>query len=130
MLGYDPDQDVKLTGQPYLFDSSANELTIESFMAKLPERLFGFKDGITFADFFSRLTNETPATSEIMKAGLAIMVNEGAINVRDNTGWYSSYDGRYYAIHATTVVLVGMCVTTRLLTIQLPPFEYAIRHRV
>jgi three-Cys-motif partner protein len=86
MLGYDQDNDVKITGQPYLFDDSARKLTHESLMDQLPERLFEFKDGIMFADFFSRLTNETPATMEIMGMVVAMMQREGMIDIRDKTG--------------------------------------------
>jgi hypothetical protein len=39
-----------------------------------------------FGDLFARLTNETPATSEILRAALAMMLREGMIDVRDKTG--------------------------------------------
>ena len=87
MLGYDQDHDIKITGQPeFRFDENARALTHECLMDELPGRLFGFKDGVAFGDFFSRLTNETPATSEIIKSVLGILLKEGAIEVRDKTG--------------------------------------------
>ena len=86
MLGYDQDHDIKITGQPFLFDECARTSTHECLMEQLPERLFGFKDGITFDDLFSQLTNETPATSDIFKVELGIIHKEGIIDIRDKSG--------------------------------------------
>jgi hypothetical protein len=101
MLGYDQDRDIKITGQPYLFDESARALTHESLMDQLPARLFTFKDGIAFADFFSGLTNETPATSEIIKEAIAKMLSEGIISVRDKTGLKKRHAG---ILHRTDLI--------------------------
>ena len=68
------------------FDEIARAATHNSLMVDLPKRLFNFKDGITFRDFFSGLTNETPATSEIIRAALAAMHREGMVEIRDITG--------------------------------------------
>jgi hypothetical protein len=55
-------------------------------VAELPERLFGFKDGVPFRDLFSGLTNESPATSELFKVALAVMHRDGLVEIRDKTG--------------------------------------------
>jgi three-Cys-motif partner protein len=91
MLGYDQDHDIQITGQPLLFnefrfDEIARASTLKSLLNELPERLIGCKDGVTFGDFFSGLTNETPATSEILKAALGVLLREGIIDIRDKTG--------------------------------------------
>jgi three-Cys-motif partner protein len=86
MLGYDPDHDIMITAQPFLFDECALARTHDSLMSELPERVFKFQNGITFDQLFSKLTNESPATSSIMKAALAVMVQDGEIDVRDKTG--------------------------------------------
>jgi len=91
MLGYDQDEDIKITGQQLLFpefrfDEIARVSTHDCLMRELPERLFAFSDGVTFATFFAGLTNETPATSEIIKAALAVMLQDGMIDIRDKTG--------------------------------------------
>ncbi len=90
MLGYDQDHDIRLTGQRYFpefrFDEIAHKSTHECLLDELPERLSGFKDGITFGDLFAELTNETPATSEIMKEALAAIHKECIIEIRDKSG--------------------------------------------
>jgi three-Cys-motif partner protein len=86
MLGYDQDFDEQVAGLPFLFDDNALERTNEKLLDQLPERLSQHKDGITFDSFFSTLTNETPATSDIIKANLAILLSEGQIEIRDETG--------------------------------------------
>lgn len=97
LLGYDQDHDIKVTGQQlfpeFRFDEIARASTHDCLMDELPERLFGFKDGITFSKFFSGLTNETPATSEILKEALAQMLREGIIDVRDKTGSVKRHAG-------------------------------------
>jgi three-Cys-motif partner protein len=86
MLGYDQDFDEEVARHPFLFDDTALERTNEKLLDQLPERLFQHKDGIRFGRFFSTLTNETPATSDIIKANLAILLGEGQIEIRDETG--------------------------------------------
>lgn len=93
MLGYDPDFDIRVTDQPFLFDERAHSATLECLMNELPERLHRHKDGIEFWDFFTKLTNETPATSDIFKKALAAMQREGLIDVRDKTGYVKRQTG-------------------------------------
>ena len=82
MLGYDPDRDTKITGQPFLFDQDAREHTMESLLNDLPGRIRETKDGVEFGDFFARVTNETPATSDLLKSVLTILRKEGIIEIR------------------------------------------------
>ncbi len=91
MLGYDQDDDIRIAGEQlplaeFRFDEQAHRATHECLMEELPARLFTFTDGITYEQLFSRLTNETPATSEIIKAALAVMLAGGEIDIRDATG--------------------------------------------
>lgn len=87
MLGYDPDLDSKITGQAYLFDDSAENSTIDSLMSELPERLHRYPaEGVMFKQLFADITNETPATSDILKRGIAVLLEEGHLEVRDATG--------------------------------------------
>jgi hypothetical protein len=86
MLGYDPDHDIKVTAQPFLFDEAALARTHESLLGELPERIFQQGDGITFSQLFAKLTNESPATSAIMKDAIAVMLKDGEIEIRDKTG--------------------------------------------
>jgi three-Cys-motif partner protein len=93
MLGYDQDFDEKVAGHPFLFDDNALQRTNERLLDQLPERLSQHKNGITFASLFSMLTNETPATSDIIKTNLAILLSEGQIEVRDETGLVKRHSG-------------------------------------
>lgn len=91
MLGYNQDHDIRVTGQKLLlpefrFDVVAENATHASLMEELPERLYHFKDGVTFQQFFSALTNETPATSRLMKSVLAQLLSSGIVDIKDKTG--------------------------------------------
>lgn len=93
MLGYDQDFDENVAGHPFLFDENALERTNETLLDQLPERLSLHKDGVTFADLFESLSNETPATSEILKANLAVLLSEGQIEIRDEKGLVKRHSG-------------------------------------
>jgi three-Cys-motif partner protein len=90
MLGYDPDADPKITRQKCLpefcFDLTALASTEEALFDELPEKISGFKDGVPFEQFFADVTNETPATSEIMANVLVDLARQGVIEIRDKTG--------------------------------------------
>lgn len=89
MLGYDPDQDSNVTGQkllPFFFDDKALASSQECLLEQLPERLFSCKEGISFREFFAGITNETPATSEIIKDVLEELTLKGWIKVDSTKG--------------------------------------------
>ena len=86
MLGYDQDFDARASGNAFLFDDNALARTNESLLDQLPGRLAQFDDWISFNSLFSALTNETPATREIIKAVLGVLLREGQIEIRDETG--------------------------------------------
>ena len=91
MLGYDQDHDIKVTGQKLLlpefrFDAMAETVTQKALLEELPERLYGYKGSVTFHQLFSRLTNETPATSSHLMAALAEMNMGGMVAITDKTG--------------------------------------------
>lgn len=90
MLGYDPDEDFTLTGQNtlpgFFFDETAEASCHDALLGQVPDRLPKHSHAISFDEFFSNLTNETPATSEHLKHVLADLVREGVIEVRDRTG--------------------------------------------
>jgi three-Cys-motif partner protein len=87
MLGYNPDDDIEITCQPFLFDQAAMKLTLDALLNDLPKRIHAFgSDGVSFNEFFKAVTNGTPATSHIMKQAFAILRSEGEIEIRDQTG--------------------------------------------
>jgi three-Cys-motif partner protein len=90
MLGYDSKNDVDWTRQltlpGFYFDKTALASSQDLLAVQLPERLFGFPNGIPFNDLFATLTNECPVTAEIMRGVLDDLARSGVIQVRDKTG--------------------------------------------
>jgi hypothetical protein len=90
MFGYDPDQDAAITGartfSEFHFDRRAKELTEDALMAELPGRIAIVKDGVTFQALFDQITNETPATSHILRDVLRDLARGGEIEIKDASG--------------------------------------------
>jgi three-Cys-motif partner protein len=91
MLGYDWRQDAAETGQPMIdefrFDDDAEQRTRSALLVDVPKRLaFVGRDGITFDDFFAGTTNETPATSSILRHVMGQLSQEGEIDVFGRDG--------------------------------------------
>jgi hypothetical protein len=87
MLGYDPDDDIQITAQPFLFDQDSMKLTLDAMLDELPKRIHASGGNwVSFNEFFKEVTNGTPATSQIMKDAFAILLRKGEIEIRDRTG--------------------------------------------
>ncbi len=90
MLGYRPNEDVFHTKQPFFpgfyFDDKAKALTREALFEELPGLIFGYTDPISFRSLFSAISNETPATSQILRLPLYDLAKEGHIVIKDQTG--------------------------------------------
>ena len=74
MLGYRPDEDILHTKQPYFpgfyFDDKAKALTREALFEELPGIIFEYPEVMDFRSLFSKISNETPATSQILRLSL------------------------------------------------------------
>jgi len=91
MFGYDWQQSPEETGQPMLegfgFDKEAESLTRQTLLEDVPRRLSeSGNDGVAFDDFFAATTNETPATSDIMRKAIGDLAREGEVEVFSKTG--------------------------------------------
>ncbi|WP_165073521.1 three-Cys-motif partner protein TcmP [Paludisphaera rhizosphaerae] len=90
MLGYDPELDVLATGQPYFpefhFDDKAEARTEDSLLEDLPRRIYELPAGLDFGSIFARITNETPATSDMIRKSIRILNKEGLLRVKDSSG--------------------------------------------
>lgn len=91
MLGYDQDFDSRLTGSAPLpifrFDGGAKVECHNALIQELPPRIIdSCSDGVQFKSLFATLTNETPATSEIMRAALRQLEREGVFEIHDKDG--------------------------------------------
>uniref|UniRef100_UPI00196AEB0F three-Cys-motif partner protein TcmP n=1 Tax=Aquisphaera insulae TaxID=2712864 RepID=UPI00196AEB0F len=90
MLGYDPEQDVVVTGQKplpgFFFDDKAQAMTEGALLDELPRRIYEFSDAVEFQRLFALITNETPATSQMLRKSIRILAREGLLRVRDASG--------------------------------------------
>jgi three-Cys-motif partner protein len=90
MLGYHQDEDILYTKQPYFpgfyFDNKAKALTREALFEELPSVIFDYTDPIDFRSLFSNISNETPATSQILRLSLRDLARERQIIIKDKTG--------------------------------------------
>ena len=90
MLGYDPDEDVLVTGQPYFpgfyFDGKARALTKESLCEELPGLICDNFQAVDFKTLFSSISNETPATSQILRELLQDLANDSRVTIKDESG--------------------------------------------
>jgi len=97
MLGYDPKTDREWTKQNFLpgfyFDQTALVSSQEELLEQLPKHFHEFRQGITFADAFAQLTNDTPVTAEIMKEVIRDLAAQGVLDVRDSSGLTSRRAG-------------------------------------
>jgi hypothetical protein len=90
MLGYDENLDAEVTGQRMLpgffFDETARAASQSLLLEQLPRLICDLPDRMPYSDLFSRITNETPASSEIIKSVIADLRAEGVLEIRDKTG--------------------------------------------
>jgi three-Cys-motif partner protein len=89
MLGYDPDEDVLVTGQPYFpgfyFDGKARALTKEALCEELPKLICDNFQCVDFKSLFSSISNGTPATSQILREVLHELANDSRVTIKDES---------------------------------------------
>lgn len=91
MLGYDAAYDAMQTGQmdlnlDYGFDDLAKDKTVAVLSEELPRLIHQYQDGIAYTDFVSRICNETPATSDIIKEVSEFMIQCKELSVTGPNG--------------------------------------------
>ena len=90
MLGYRPDEDIFHTKQPcfpsFKFDETAKALTRDALIEDLPRLICECTHPMDFKSLFSKISNETPATSEILRHSLKDLAKEKEILIKDATG--------------------------------------------
>jgi three-Cys-motif partner protein len=80
MLGFDPFREVESVQLSFGFDPTARERTEESLLRQLPARVSaGHAQGIPFEGLFGALTNETPATRNMLRGAVTKLCNEGLL---------------------------------------------------
>jgi three-Cys-motif partner protein len=90
MLGYDPDKDEAITGQPdfpdFNFDANARALSIQSLKLDLPGFMIQHPDGVQFQQLLEETCNTTPASSDHYREVLGELLNEKEITVTSKDG--------------------------------------------
>lgn len=87
MLGYDSSKDPQITGQfafpEFSFDKTAQKRTTAALLEEIPQWLQYRREGIPFFELFADLTNETPASSEIMRSALGELAKRQEVEIID-----------------------------------------------
>jgi three-Cys-motif partner protein len=90
MLGYDPDVHPMDALQRWLpgfyFDESARALTLASLHDQLPKFLSENCERIDFSSLFTMISNDTPATTELLREALQGLAHHDEVAIRDETG--------------------------------------------
>jgi len=89
MLGYDPNNDPTLSGQlemEFMFDTDAQNRTVQSLLEEMPERISLYDDGVRFDKFFAETCNETPANLDLYKEVLGHLVSSKEIIIEGKNG--------------------------------------------
>jgi hypothetical protein len=87
MLGFDPARDFDPAQQSFGFDSIAKIHTRQALLTQLPDRIRDkWPGGIAFDDLFKSLTNETPATREMIREVATQLCRDGDLVKRGGAG--------------------------------------------
>lgn len=84
MVGYDPDRDSAFKGQSELgfeFDDVARAASVESLVDQIPRHVYASDEGLSFGELFATTCNGSPASSEIYRAALEILVAHDVIEI-------------------------------------------------
>lgn len=89
MVGYDPDSDSAFKGQSELgfeFDDVARTASIESLGTQIPRHVYASDDGLSFGELFATTCNGSPASSEIYRAALEVLIAQDVVEVVSTDG--------------------------------------------
>jgi hypothetical protein len=87
MLGFDPFREPPHGQLSFPFDSFAKQRTEEALLKQLPDRLGSrHAAGVPFGDLFAAVTNETPATKEMVRTALTTLCREGDLTKQGGSG--------------------------------------------
>lgn len=89
MLGYDPEEDSCYTGQDKLafcFDNDARQQSVQALSAQIPELIYSSYDGLAFGELFSTTCNTSPASAEIYRESLELLIAEKELEIFSQDG--------------------------------------------
>lgn len=87
MLGFDPHREADPGQLSFAFDSFAMQKTEKALLAELPSRIVStYGNGISLNELFAAVTNETPATKDMLGAALGTLCREGELQKHGSKG--------------------------------------------
>lgn len=91
MLGYSPEKDVSYTRQPELdfgfcFDEPAKKASIDALSEQIPELIYPDADGMSFGELFASTCNKTPASAQIYREAIEVLIKHKVIEVISPSG--------------------------------------------
>lgn len=90
MLGFDPQQDVSQIPLDFMFDDDAQQRSKDALITELPplifDRALGGGGGVTLERLFTRICNETPATTGLVSNVLMDLRGAGEIEIVSKDG--------------------------------------------
>jgi hypothetical protein len=86
MLGFDPERDIEQIPLDFIFDDDAAARSKSALMSELPPLIFNRGVAPTLAELFSRVCNETPATTKLISNVLADLRGESEIEIMTKDG--------------------------------------------
>lgn len=84
MLGYDPDNDIALHGQPFLFGNRDRELNQKFLLNEIPKVIP--REGIHTCIFFQKHCNNTTATFDMIKQSIGTLYSHHELEVYTKGG--------------------------------------------
>ena len=84
MVGYDPNRDSSFKGQSELgfeFDDIARNASIDALVEQIPRHVYANEGGISFGELFATTCNGTPASGEIYRSAIKILLDHRALKV-------------------------------------------------
>ena len=90
MLGFDPEHNIQQIPMDFLFDDDAEKRSKSALMNELPQLIFGpsarSNDPPSLARLFTRVCNDTPATTKLISDVLVDLRNENEIQILTKDG--------------------------------------------
>lgn len=87
MLGFDPDREADPAQLSFAFDSFAMQKTEKALLEEIPRRIAtAHRDGVSFDALFAAVTNETPATKDMLGAVVATLCRVGDLGKQGGAG--------------------------------------------
>lgn len=89
MLGYDPNFDLKHSGQSELgfeFDPLARKASVAALMEQIPKLIYAHDEGVSYGVLYATTCNESPASGEIYQEALEKLVAHNIIEIIGNDG--------------------------------------------